>query len=42
MNIVALFVAVLLQLASLSFDELHQTIEALASELSNEWGGYDG
>ena len=38
MNIVALFVAVLLQLASLSLDELHQTIEALASELSNEWG----
>ena len=39
MEIVALVVAAFLQLASLSFDDLRQTIEALASELTNEWGG---
>jgi hypothetical protein len=39
MEIVALVVAAFLQLASMSVDQLRQTIEALASELADYWGG---
>ena len=42
MDIMALVVAAFLQLASLSLDELRQTIEVLAAGLSQGWDGWAG
>ena len=38
MEIVALFLAAFLQLATLSLDQLRDTIEAIAVEIAQEYG----